>query len=456
MHRPLFLGRFFVRPLRAKAIFACLALLLVGTVFVGAVFGPRLLREYQFRRHMRTARIAFEQFVADNAVNELNAAVALRPDSAEAEYLLGVANRKAGHLDDVRPHLNRAAELGWPGKDIRFQLTLLAFQAGDHRAEAELKQTIGLAMPDDVAEETYESLAIGYLSEYRLNEADVVLDYWVRWRPERIRPKLLRAEIFGVTRLHDAQMEQYKQILALDPDNYPAHLGSAHILLDKHDVDKAMAEYRWCREHWPGDLSPPLGIAGCYQHRGELGEARKILEDLLTKRLSSDQRAHVLAELGQVAYQDRAFEDAIPMLTESLELNPYDERAEYALGMCLVKVGRRKEAEEHTQRSKEIEKARQQLADVEVQILSQPADADLRYAAGMALAKLGSPKASAAMMLAALRWDPTHPRAHAELAKYYQGIGRSDLAKQHESLAVNDVEKRASDKVHHPGAHDGS
>jgi tetratricopeptide (TPR) repeat protein len=198
-----------------------------------------------------------------------------------------------------------------------------------------------------------------------------------------------------------------------------------------------------------------LGIAACYQRRGELAEAKAILQDLLEKHLSTEQRAHVLAELGQVAYQDRAFEDAIPLLTESLELNPYDERAEYALGMCLVKAGQRKEAEKHTERSKEIEKARQQLADVEVQILSQPSDADLRYTCGMALAKLGNSKASAAMMLAALRWDPTHTGAHAELAKYYQEIGRNDLAKQHQSLAVNDVEQRVPDAPFH-GTRDGS
>ena len=411
---------------------------LAGTA---AVASPWAWREVSFRHHLRTARVALDAFVADNAVMELNAAEKLRPNSAEVQYLLGMANRKAGRLDHCRSHLERAATLGWPNKEVRLQLTLLAFQAGDRQAEAELRRSMLLPMTDEVAEETYESLAIGYLAEYRVSEADLVLDYWIRWRPKRARPRLLRAEIFAITRQHHERLEQYEQVLAVDPENYAAHLGMAHVLLGQHDAEGALARYRWCSDHWPGDLAPPLGIAACYQHQGKLTEAKQVLRAVLEKRMSSDQRAHVLAELAKVVQQERDFPAAIALLTESVQLNPYSEQAEYTLSMCLAKVGRREEAERHTRRSKEIEKAQQQLADVELQMLSQPDDAELRYQAGLALTKLGNPKASAAMMLAALRWDPLHSGAHAELVKYYEEIGRSDLAREHQAFAVKDGAK---------------
>jgi tetratricopeptide (TPR) repeat protein len=417
------------RRLRAVVVF-------VGAAVVCAWAAPWASREWQFRRHLRTAQIAFDRFVADNAVGELTAAEKLKPGSAQVQYLLGVANRKAGHLDNCRPHLNKALELGWPAKEIRFQLLLLAFQAGDRRAESEIKQIILLPMADDVAQDTYEALALGYLSEYRIGAADTVIEHWLRWRPKSVRARLLRAEILGASRLNQEQLAQFEDVLAIEPDNYAAHLGMAHELLNEHKVDRALQEYRWCRQHWPGDLSAPLGIAACYTHQGKLSEAVQVFRELLREPLLRDQRGHVAGELGKLLRQTGQMEEAISLLAESVELNPYDQQVEYALALALAKVGRREEAEQHSKRSKELEKLRHALSDKELIMLNQPSDADSRYEAGLLLAKLGNPKASAAMMLASLRWDPRHTGAHAELAKYYHGIGREDLAQQHEALAA--------------------
>lgn len=420
------------RWVRAAVVFACVA---VGCAWVA----PFAKREWQFRRHLRAAQIALDRLVAENAIIELSAAEKLKPDSAQLQFLLGVANRKAGHLDDCRPHLNRARELGWPDKEIRFELLLLAFQAGDRKAEAEIKQIMSLPMTDDAAEETYEALAIGYLSEYRITAAGMVIDHWLKWRPRCVRPMLFRAEILGVSRLTHEQIDQYQEVLAVEPDNYSAHLGMAHNLLDEHKVEQSLEEYRWCGQHYPGDLSPPLGIAACYKHLGKLDESAEVLRELLRHNLAKGQRAHVCGELGKLLRQAGKVEEAISLFTEAVELNPYDQEVEYALAICLAKVGRVDEADKHSQRSKELEKLRRQLGDTELVLLNQPDDAQSRYEAGVLLAKLGNPKASAAMMLAALRWDPRHSGAHAELAKYYHTIGRDDLAREHEAATAEVV-----------------
>lgn len=407
---------------------------------------PWVHSEWKFRNHLRVARIAFEQRVADNAVIELQDAEKLRPDSAEVQYLLGVANRKAGHLDDCRPHFNRARELGWPEKVIRFQLLLLAFQAGDRDAEAGIKQLMALPMTDDVAEDTYEALAVGYLSDYRISSAGTVIDHWLSWRPKRVRPLLLRAEIFGASRRYHEQLAQYEEVLAIEPDNYAAHLGRAHGLLDEHKVEPAMEEYRWCGEQWRADVSPPLGMAACYQHQGKMEQAALVLDELLQRQLRRDERAHITGELGKLRQQMGELEKAISLLTQSVELNPYDVQNEYALALSLARAGRADEAKQHSDRSKELEKLKQRLADVELVMLNQPSDIESRYEAGLLLAELGNPKAAAAMMLALLRWDPRHAGAHAELAKYYHDIGRDDLARKYEELTVQVVGTEAPDE----------
>ncbi|HET6880164.1 MAG TPA: tetratricopeptide repeat protein [Pirellulales bacterium] len=393
-------------------------------------------REWQFHRHLRAGQLAIKRFAADEAVVELTAAETLKPLSAEVQYLLGVADRKARRLDDCPTYLDKALELGWPADEIRFQKLLLAFQAGDHRAEPVIRRITSLPMADDMAEDAYEALTIGYLSEYRMVEAGRATDDWLRLRPRSVRAMLLRAEIFGVTERSKEQLKQYEQVLAIEPDSYAAHLGMARNLLEAHDVERALEEYRWCSERSTDDFSPPLGMAACYQHQGELEKAADVLRELLKRCLPHDQRAQAAGELGKLLRQTGALAEAISLLSESVELNPYDEQIEYTLAMSLVKIGKLDEAQRHHNHSKELEKLKLQVHDIKTVIFNQPDDAQPRYEAGLLLAKLGKPKIAAAMMLGALRCDPRHSGARAELAKYYHEIGRDDLAREYEASTV--------------------
>lgn len=404
--------------------------------------------EWQFRRHLRAAQIALDVFAADDAMLELTAALNLKSNSAQVEYLLGVANRKAGHLDDCSPHLDKALELGWPANEIRFQRLLLAFQAGDGRAEPVIKQIMSLPMADDMAEDAYEALAIGYLSEYRTEEAGMSVDQWLRLRPRRVRAMLLRADILRASggRIHQ-QLQQYEQVLAIEPDNYAAHLGMARALVDVHDVEGALEAYLRCCARKPGNVAAPLGVAECYQRLGEMGKAANVLRELLERSLPRDDRAQVAGKLGKLLDQTGELEEAVSLLTESVELNPYDEETEYTLAMRLAKLGKPDEAERHKKRFQELDELKGQIRDLRSLIFIQPDDAQPRYEAGLLLAKLGNPKAAAAMMQAALRRDPGHSGARAELAKYYHEIGRDDLVQEYEAPTVEFAGAAAPDKV---------
>lgn len=391
-------------------------------------------RAWQYAAHMRTARIALNRFVADNAVDELEAAVKLRPDSAEAHYLLGVANRKAGHIDDVRQPLNEAMRLGWPKKDVRFQLTMLAFQAGDREAEAQLKQMTLRPMDDDTAEQLYESFARGYLSEYRANDAMMVLQHWVDWRPECVLPKLLRADVYGLTNQPLEEEKEYRQVLAIDPKNYTAQMGLAHLMETQHDTKRALEHFQFCHAEWKSDPRPLAGIARCLKQEGRLDEARKVLSELVERpMLPGAIRAPVLSNLAEFAEQQRDLRRAVELLSEAVELDPYNSKWRFHLGVCLAKTGRKEEAKRATERANELDRLTQRQSDLENELLTHPDDAELRCELGEILLELGHPKASAAMMLSALRWNPRQQRAHAVLVKYYHDLGRDDLAEMHRS-----------------------
>lgn len=393
-------------------------------------------REWQFSRHLNEGRIALGHFEVDDAVVELAAAEKVKPRSAEAQYLLAVAMRKAGRFDDCRSHFDKALALGWPASEVRFQSLLMAFQAGDRRAEPVINQIMSSPVTEDIAEDVYEALTIGYLSEYRTVEAGRTTERWLRLRPRRARAMVLQAEVLGASgRIHE-QLKRYQQVLSVEPDNYAAHLGLARCQLDEHNVEQALNEYRWCCEHRRDDLSPHLGMAECYEHEGELEQAGEALRALLQRSLPSQQRALVTAKLGELLYQTGELTEASSLLTESANLDPYNEQVEYALAMSLAKTGRLDEAEKHNSRFKELEQLKRQIREIKTTIFNRPSEAQPRYDAGLLLTKLGDSKGAATMMQAALRCDPRHKEARAELAKYYHKIGRDDLASEYQSTGI--------------------
>ncbi|HVA46667.1 MAG TPA: tetratricopeptide repeat protein [Pirellulales bacterium] len=404
----------------------------VGCLLLACAAGPWAWRSWRFFSHLRTARYALAALLADNAVFELNDAAALRPDSAEVQFLLGVANREAGHIDEVRTHLEQAMKLGWPKKEVRFQLTLLAFQAGDREAELELRKMLLRPLPDDTARQIYTSLTLGYLAEYRMSDAMLVLDYWVRWQPQLAYPRLLRAEIFELTQQALKQEEEYQTVLEIEPANYAAHLGLGHVLQAKHDSKHALEHFRFCHQQWSADPAAMSGIAACLKHEGRLDEAKQVLTEMLeANRLPPPQRAAALSALAEFAEQQQDLPLAVKLLAEAVALDDHNSQLHYRLGVCLAKTGRKKEAKRSTERAHELEQLAQRQSELELDLVTRPQDAELRYELGEVLQKSGYPKASAAMMLSALRWNPLHPGAHQALVKYYEELGREDLAKMH-------------------------
>lgn len=414
------------------------------------IAAPWAWQAWLYHAHLRMARQWLDLFAAGNAVNELKEAERIRPESAEVQFLLGVAQREAGHIDDVRAPLEKAMRLGWSKKEVRFQLTLLAFQSGDRDAEVELRKMMHRPLDDETAQQLYQSLTLGYLSEYRMHEAMLVLDYWIGWQPEHVRPRLLRAEIFELTQQEIKEEEEYEKVLEIDPRNYVAHLGLARVLEARHDIKHALENYRFCHEQWPADPGASAGIASCLTREGRLPEAKQVLNEMLRNRLPNPQRAAALASLAEFADQGGDVALAVKLLSEAIELDDHSSSWHHRLGVCLAKTGQKEKAKRSLDRATEIDRLAQQQYELELELVNRPDDADLRYELGDVMLKLGYPKPSAALMLSALRWDPFHQGAHAALVKYYEEIGREDLAEVHRADLLQDQQleaERESEKV---------
>lgn len=402
-------------------------------------------RTARFHGHLSGARRALTRADANGAVAALEAAGQVRPGTAEVEYLLGVAHRRSGHLDRATEHLAHAARLHWSHKQLRRQLLMLSFQAGEiEKTQPAIEELLAASNSDLEAEEIYECLVKAYLSEYRLDQAKTCLDHWISWQPRAVRPRLWRADLFSLIDKQE-QLKEYQDVLRIEPENFDARLARAQLLFDAGRVPEARDDYQWCLQKAPSSEVATLGLAGCQRRLGELSLARQILGRLTEREMSGEQRSFVLAETGRLDLAEGAYAAAAEQLAQAVRLDAGNAQAHYSLAQALGHLGRKDEAQRHLDRWKQIDELRSRLTDLERRIIVDPRSSDIRCRVGETLMRLGQKKEAASWYLSALRCDRGDGVAHRALADYYAEIGRGDLADQHRAALASTLTRSASE-----------
>lgn len=382
------------------------------------------------------ARQLLREASPESAADRLENVLRHFPDSDEAEFLLAVANRRRGRLDLVEVHLVRAAELGWDPKAVERERYLMLFQAGNFRAAGPyLKELLLEGGSNDLADEVYEVMVHGYMAALLFNEAQFILDNWLKWRPDNAAVYLLKARLAEVMNDQPGEVAAYRAILAFDPTNFIARRKLAKALMLQHHLDDALLLFLQCREERPDDAATLLGLAEWNQRRGRLSEARQIAESLLKMSMNRRDRSAALNLFGQIARTEKDYPAAIGALEEAVELDPADGAAVYGLSQLLLRAGRAEEAAPYLARWGEIQKLDQVLDDLHDAIIRRPDDADLRSRIGTALLEKGDTTAGVNWLLSALFHDRAHAATHERLAEHYERVGQDELAKRHREAA---------------------
>lgn len=377
-----------------------------------------------FWRQLSSARQALATAQPTVAIPLLNRAVSYAPNSAEAHYLLAVAERRSGHLDRVAPALQRALELGWHKDDVERQSLLAIAQDGNVDAiDARLKVIMTQGVSDDVAEEIYEALAIGYLKTYRLKDAWQCLSSWSEWQPRAVFPKFWRADICRRTDNRSGEETEYRAILEIDPRHSESRRRLAEVLKDSNRVDEAKQEYERCLAEGVTTPNVLVGLAECQRRLAQGPAAVPLLNRALTLSPTDAERAAILSELGQIASDEGRSREAIDHLEEAARLAPSQASIRYALSQAYAQSGDQVRSRELIEQSKRIRAQQDRVEEITRQLLQTPNDANLRYEAGKIMMELGMQDEGADWLRTALRIQPGHQlarealAAHAEAAK---------------------------------------
>ena len=397
--------------------------------------GPYVLIGYDISQ----ARRALAKLAWRDALDWLHAAQSRQPERAETEFLLGTVYRRSGLLRPAREHLERARALGYSPREVKRQELMLLFQMGDiGAAESSLTKMLARGGNDDMAEEIYEAMAVGYLTEHRAQEAATTLSHWIVWRPESMSARLLRVHLFGAMNDSNQLEAELREILRIDPGRIAQRLALVDHLRNKKQIEEAIAECEVCRKQAPDDHRVSVQLGLCHYELGQLDEARRELDPAATLVVDLGLKMQGLVRLGQLASDAKDWEGAVNYYTKAVQARPCDMAANYGLGLALSRWGKLELAERHLERSRVLSSQDERMDDINLLLVRDAENVELRLEAARILQDQGRKADAAAWMMSVLRHAPRRREAHEFLAEFYDEKGRADLAQRHRDDARTD------------------
>jgi tetratricopeptide (TPR) repeat protein len=390
-----------------------LSLLLSGLLIGAGFFYPHLAA-FQERNAIEASLAADDLESAQKALDNL---LAWDDGDARACYLKAVLLRRTGQIEQYKHWRAEAERLGMPASELNLQDRLLEVQLGDisKADEPELLAQAQRVATDQIAAETYEAIARGYLTTYRLKEAWQCLDFWLQWRPSSVSARLMRAEVLVRTGMPALAVEEYRKILEHSDKVATAKEKLAVTLLKLNEVEESAKLLRATCSENPNVSEPWIELAEAERRLGNLDAARQAIEKAMALGVTPRQRGQCCSILGQLSMAEQNPQQATGLLLVATELVPEDATAHHALGGALTFTGQSELGAKHREIAQRIRENYDQVQKWTRQVIETPNDPELRTNIGKALIEQGLRSEGLAWLRTALDCDAHFTPAQALL-----------------------------------------
>ncbi len=350
---------------------------LLCTVLAGLVAGGgALAAEPTAGGHYERALAAADKGELETAVIHLKNALQLEPDNLPARILLGRVLLEGGAPEAAEKELKTARSLGADeailliplakaylmqdkyeqvvdeivpaglGRDVEATVQLL-------RAEAFL----GLRRPDDAEGAFFAATRLmpndprGFVGlgrvafiEGNIQGAANFAEKALQLAGDSAGAWSLKGDIERYLRQPQAALVAYQAAIDADPDQVPARVNRAAILVELGRLDEARAEIAEIRARIPGDPRADYLDALVLAREGRNADARVALESAATtlkRRSLRTLRSHPPTVLlnGLIAFALENFEEATTYLSRYVHLRPNDPYGHEILGALHIRMG---------------------------------------------------------------------------------------------------------------------
>lgn len=301
---------------------------------------------------------------------QLKNALQLKPDDAEARFLLGVAEHRNGDLPAAEKELRRARDLGYPEDQVVPLLARVLLEQGQAgkvvsefgpvaltspEAKASLLVSLGSAHlmlgKLDEARQAFEQamqakrdLPEVMLAQVRMKaidkklpEAEALLGEVLSKWPELLEALFLKAQFEATQGRIPEAVGTYEKILSLKPHNLQARTAIFFIHLQDKRVEDAGAQLAELKKVSPQDPRV-LYLDALYAYlQRDTARARESVQQVL-RLVPNHPQSNLLA--GMLAYHGRSYAQAEAHLLKVLERAPRQPAARRILSSVYLSTGR--------------------------------------------------------------------------------------------------------------------
>jgi len=278
------------------------------------------------------------QYDGAGALKEYVRAADLLQDDAVAQIKAGSMLLAAGAFEDAKSRANKAISLD--PKNVTAQILLgnaLAGLKDTDGAIAEYQEALALNPAQSTA---YGNIAIIHSARGENAEAEASFRKAIDAAPKSIPARLALASFLWVNQRNDEAEKTFKEALAIDPMDLPANRAIGSFYMGTNRRDKAEPYFQTIVKA-AKTTSASFSLADYYVFSRRFDDARKILQDLLSKEVSREAATIRLAAV-DAAQGDRA--QAVSRLREVLEKHPKELSARLLIARLMLVDGKRDQA----------------------------------------------------------------------------------------------------------------
>lgn len=272
------------------------------------------------------------------------------PEDPQVPYLQAQALRHLKRYSEAEQAMELATRRGLDrATGMREVALLLAVRDWPPEADGLFQQVLR-DRPDD--RELLQTLAEGYARRQRWREAVDLYARLVTLYPEELDYVFKR----GLARMNDGHYAEaiadFRQVLVLDPAQFPARLYLAHSLQSEARMAEAEVELQTCRKLRPDLVEPLIGLANCAVEKGDLKAAESYLSQAIALDRSSPLVLHQVVDLH---LRRQRYDLALEVLLVMARMVPQDKQVHLKLAQIFRREGQQEQAQRHQRIYQELD-----------------------------------------------------------------------------------------------------
>ena len=298
-------------------------------------------KQAQAYYHFILGNLYAENDQESQALEEVQKALALKPDSPGLEFSLARLYIKTQKIPEALDHVRRALELDPKFQDGYYLLAEIHISQGRWEGALEAYQKLAALNPRD--EEILFNLGVLYLQLKKTNQGLEQFQKLVDVNPNSEKGHYFLAKIHQDLKQYDRARHHFQETIKINPNHENAYLGLGTLFDITEQPKQAMTIYQKVLQINPGNLEAQEKAGDQYLKQGKFEAGHELLQAL---KKNAGRDFDTRFRIGIIYLENKRFDQAASEFSELLAERPAEDRVKYFLANTWIEQRQYGKAEE--------------------------------------------------------------------------------------------------------------